>query len=94
MTIYRQRECRAVMAKLLLDVLEFLAFLYHQAGIGVSKVMGRWGSDRFGLRWRRLFGRFGGSVKVYSGCRSCCQNPFESISLPLLLRLWGGGQGA
>ena len=46
------------------------------------------------VRWRRLFGRFGGSVKVYSGCRSCCQNPFESISLPLLLRLWGGGQGA
>ena len=46
------------------------------------------------LRWLRLFGRSGGSVKVYSGCHSCRQNPFASISLPLLLRLWGCGQGA
>ena len=46
------------------------------------------------LRWLRLFGQCGGSVRVYSGCRSCRQNAFEAISLPLVLRLWGCGQGA
>ena len=46
------------------------------------------------VRWPRLFGQVGGLIKVYSSCRSCRQNPFASISLPLLLRLWGCGQGA
>ncbi len=47
-----------------------------------------------GLRWPRFVGQLGGLIKVYSSCRSCRQNPFASISLPLLLRLWGCGQGA
>ena len=42
----------------------------------------------------RFVGQLGGLIKVYSSCRSCRQNPFASISLPLLLRLWGCGQGA
>ena len=46
------------------------------------------------VRWPRFVGQLGGLIKVYSSCRSCCQNPFASISLPLLLRLWGCGQGA
>ena len=46
------------------------------------------------LRWLRFFGQSGDPVKVYSVCRSCRQNAFESISFPLLLRLWGCGQGA
>ena len=46
------------------------------------------------LRWPRFVGQLGGLIKVYSSCRSCRQNPFASISLPLLLRLWGCGQGA
>ena len=46
------------------------------------------------LKWPRFVGQLGGLIKVYSSCRSCRQNPFESISLPLLLRLWGCGQGA
>ena len=48
----------------------------------------------FDLRWPRFVGQLGGLIKVYSSCRSCRQNPFASISLPLLLRLWGCGQGA
>ena len=46
------------------------------------------------VRWPRFVGQLGGLIKVYSSCRSCRQNPFASISLPLLLRLWGCGQGA
>ena len=46
------------------------------------------------VRWPRFAGQFGGLIKVYSGCRSCRQNPFEWIYLSLLLRLWGCGQGA
>ena len=46
------------------------------------------------LRWPRFVGQLGGLIKVYSGCRSCHQHPFGSIFLPLLLRLWGCGQGA
>ena len=46
------------------------------------------------VRWLRFFGQSGDPVKVYSVCRSCRQNAFESISFPLLLRLWGCGQGA
>ena len=42
----------------------------------------------------RFLGQPGGSVKVYSGCCSGCQNPPESILLLLLLRLWGCGRGA
>ena len=38
------------------------------------------------VRWRRFVGQLGGLIKVYTSCRSCRQNPFESISLPLLLR--------
>ena len=51
-------------------------------------------AQRNGLRWLRFFGQSGDPVKVYSVCRSCRQNAFESISFPLLLRLWGCGQGA
>ena len=46
------------------------------------------------VRWPRFVGQLGGLIKVYTSCRSCRQNPFASISLPLLLRLWGCGQGA
>ena len=46
------------------------------------------------LEVARFVGQLGGLIKVYSSCRSCRQNPFASISLPLLLRLWGCGQGA
>ena len=46
------------------------------------------------VRWPRFVGQLGGLIKVYSGCRSCHQHPFGSIFLPLLLRLWGCGQGA
>ncbi len=50
--------------------------------------------EAFRLRWPRFVGQLGGLIKVYSGCRSCHQHPFGSIFLPLLLRLWGCGQGA
>ena len=39
-------------------------------------------------------GQLGGLFKVYSGCRSSCQNLLGSICLSLLLRLWVSGQGA
>ena len=39
-------------------------------------------------------GQLGGLFKVYSGCRSSCQNILGSIFLSPLLRLWVSGQGA
>ena len=39
-------------------------------------------------------GQLGGLFKVYSGCRSSCQNLLGSIFLSPLLRLWVSGQGA
>ena len=57
--------------------------------------------------WRRRFkcsaakgevapvcGQLGGLFKVYSGCRSSCQNLLGSIFLSPLLRRWVSGQGA
>ncbi len=39
-------------------------------------------------------GQLGGLFKVYSGCRSSCQNLLGSIFLSPLLRRWVSGQGA
>ena len=39
-------------------------------------------------------GQLGGLFKVYTGCRSSCQNILGSIFLSPLLRLWVSGQGA
>ena len=39
-------------------------------------------------------GQLGGLFKVYSGCRSSCQNLLGSIFLSPLLRLWVSGQAA